>query len=136
MADVNCEWLQGFATEYLVESVQAFKSELLRRGLDECGLPMPILGGLQARDIRPSERERARRLIDDHLSLLTVPRRPHHDCACPHTSNFHLPGCIVAEQIRDAARQDVELEREYVETLAKREKVLAIKVRGSVEVES
>jgi hypothetical protein len=135
MADAYCEWLEGFSTEYLVESIHTMKNELLRRGLDECGLPMPILHSPVAKHYSPAERERARIMIDDHIDLIPIPRRAHHDCSCPKTA-YHQSGCEVAANIRTAARNDLELEQQYLETLSERPPVTTIKVHGRIEVES
>lgn len=83
--------LREIPTEDLVAAVWAQKNELLRRGLDECGLPMPML----------------KAMVDMAMEPLLVPLRPHHECACPRARQFHFPECGLAEKIKDAARREV-----------------------------
>lgn len=136
---MQCEWLEGFTVEYLVDAVRNMKAELLRRGLDEKGEAITIMrvpDGLRASYLTASERARARRMVDDSLAMAPIPRRPHHDCECPRDLAFHRQGCRVAEVIRDAARRDPELDNDLDEVLGQRDNVVTIRVQGRVEVES
>jgi hypothetical protein len=128
---MELEWLEGFSAEYMVDTIQLMKQELLRRGLDECGHPYTRLpasfDGLRAKHLSPVDAERER-LIHETISLVPVPLRSHHDCLCDKSQPFHDLSCPVGERIRAAAEKDPIALEDVNEVL--------IRVRGKVEVET